>query len=422
MRHLRISKLFAGVSLLGLSGCAVAPAARGPAATALRAAGSSHAVAATCGPAAFDAAAVERRTGPATLQIAAGQNVGSGFVIDDPAGPLVVTNFHVVSGGAAQSARVTLPDGSAREAPLEVVMVSRETDLALLRPTANMGVRALSLKKELPGVGESVAAVGYPGVAGSAFLRTFEPGTITAAQRRLGVIDYIQTNANINPGNSGGPLVDSCARVVGVVTARSASTERLGLVIPTQAVDQLLALYHKPQLPPQQSAESDLQRLLTEVKFRRNDRAALYFTRNFVEKTENAQLTATSQSAQPKMKAFVADLRKRNLTPAKLGEKGLERELAAHLTPMEIQSLLLEDAVEQKKISSFDAASRFLAGHAADLFGNLDDIWLESSTTTPEGCIEAYVTAVGNGETRRYLVHLHHELGQWLVQFVKRMR
>jgi serine protease Do len=78
-------------------------------------------------------------------------------------------------------------------------------------------------------VGEGVAALSYPGVAGSAFVRTFEPGTVTAVQRHLGSVDFIQTNANINPGNSGGPLVDSCGKVVGVAAARHRSTERLGL-------------------------------------------------------------------------------------------------------------------------------------------------------------------------------------------------
>jgi hypothetical protein len=41
---------------------------------------------------------------------------------------------------------------------------------------------------------------------------------------------------------------------------------------------------------------------------------------------------------------------------------------------------------------------------------------------TKEGCVEAYVTAVGTSETRRYLVHMHLKLWQWLVEFTKRMR
>jgi len=379
--------------------------------------------AAECRASTFDAAAVERFTGPATLQIAAGQSVGSGFVIDDIEGQVVVTNFHVLANGTAPAgARLTLPDGSERLAPLKVVMVSREADLALLRPTSNIVAHPLRLKHELPGVGEGVAVIGYPGVAGSAFVRTFEPGTITAAQRHLGTADFIQTNANINPGNSGGPLVDSCGRVVGVVTARHASTERLGLVIPAQAVEQILVESHKPQLPPQKSAEVELQHLLTEVKFNRNGKAALYFSRTYVAKQTSAELAQVTQSANKKATALVADLKKRNLTPDKLGEQAMNKELASRLNQNEINALVLANAVSQNKLSSFDAASQYLAANAAELFGTVEDIWLENTSTTNEGCVEGYVTAVSSGETRRYLVHMHHELGQWLIQFVKRQR
>jgi len=402
-------------SCLAFAGCAARPIP--PAAS------SAPNPAAACRAGAFDAAAVEQVTGPATLQIAAGQSVGSGFVIDDTEGQVVVTNFHVLATGTAPAAaRLTLPDGSERMAPLEVVMVSREADLALLRPTSSIVAHPLRLKHELPGVGEGVAVVGYPGVAGSAFVRTFEPGTITAAQRHLGAVDFIQTNANINPGNSGGPLVDSCGRVVGVVTARHVSTERLGLVIPAQAVDQLLIEYHKPQLSPQKSAERDLQNLLTEVKFNRNGKAALYFGRNFIEKQTSAEFVQVAQSANKKATALLADLKKKNLPSDKRSEQALNQELSSRLNQNELNALALANAVSQNKLSPFDATSQFLAANAAELFGTVDDIWLENTSMTKEGCVEGYVTAVSSGETRRYLVHMHHELGQWLIQFIKRQR
>lgn len=416
MRKIRASVLCIGLSCLVFAGC-------GGARQAGHAASAAGIPAPVCRPGAFDAAAVERETASATLLIAAGQSVGSGFVVDDAGGQVVVTNFHVLAGGTGPaSARLTLPDGSERLAPLEVVMVSRDADLALLRPTADIGAHSLQLKSELPGVGEGVAAVGYPGVSGSTFVRTFEPGTITAAQRRLSSGDFIQTNANINPGNSGGPLVDSCGKVVGVVTARHKSTERLGLAIPAQAVNELLAAYHKPQPTPQKAAEAQIQALLTEVKFRRSDKAAQYFSRSFIEKQAGESLTRLSQSANAKAAILITDLRKKHLTPEKLGTQAVNKELSARWSADEAQAVVLTNAVSEKRISSFDAAGQFLATHASDLFGSVDDIWLENSSTTKEGCVEGYVTAIGDGETRRYVVHLHRELAQWQVEFVKRMR
>lgn len=416
MRNIRASVLCLSLSSLAFAGCSGAQQV-GPASSA------ASASAPVCRPGAFDAAAVERETAAATVQITAGQNVGSGFVIDDAAGQVIVTNFHVLAGGTAPAAaRLSLPDGSVRLVPLEVAMVARDADLALLRPSADIGTRALRLKSELPSVGEGVAAVGYPGVAGSTFVRTFEPGTITAAQRRLGATDYIQTNANINPGNSGGPLVDSCGAVVGVVTAKHKSTERLALAIPARAVDELLAAYHKPQLPPQKAAEVQLQGLLTEVKFRRSDKAAEYFSRSFVEKQVAGDLARVWQSANQKEEGLLADLRKKRLSPAKLGEQAMTKELSARLSSDEIQALVLANAVSQKKLSAIDAAGQFLTTHASDVFGSVDDIWLENTSLTKEGCVEGYVTASDAAETRRYVVHMHHELGQWQIEFVKRMR
>ncbi len=97
MRNIRASVLCLSLSSLAFAGCSGAQQA-GPASSA------ASASAPVCRPGAFDAAAVERKTAAATVQITAGQNVGSGFVIDDAAGQVIVTNFHVLAGGTAPAA------------------------------------------------------------------------------------------------------------------------------------------------------------------------------------------------------------------------------------------------------------------------------------------------------------------------------
>jgi S1-C subfamily serine protease len=195
----------------------------------------------------FNASLIEKQAGPATLLIATNAGTGSGFVIRDGQEQLVVSNYHVVAAGVGHVAVQALADGGQRRIPLEVVQVSRERDLALLRPSAKLSDQSLPLSAKAPDIGASVAAVGYPGVAGSNLALTFEPGTVTATERQLNAMSFIQTNANINPGNSGGPLVDGCGQVVGVVTALHNTTQRVGLVIPAQAVNELLAQYHQPK-------------------------------------------------------------------------------------------------------------------------------------------------------------------------------
>src|SRR6185369_1735561 len=68
-----------------------------------------------------------------------------------------------------------------------------------------------------------------------------------AAEGKLQVQDFLQTDAAINPGNSGGPLIDLYGQVIGINTAiatNSGGNEGIGFSIPSNLVqlvtDQLL--------------------------------------------------------------------------------------------------------------------------------------------------------------------------------------
>lgn len=409
------SALFGGLAFIFLNGCAGYP--RGKALTRPNVA---QATACVAGP--FNAAVVEHQAGPATVLVVTANGSGSGFVINDGREQLVVTNFHVVASGTQHFASLRMTDGGQRQTGLEVVQVDRDRDLALLRPVANLAATPLTLKAQPPSIGEGVAVVGYPGVAGSDLVLTFEPGTVTATERHIAALDFIQTNANINPGNSGGPLVDSCGQVVGVVAALHATTRRLGLVIPVSAVNELLNEYHKPQLAPQAAAEAQLQRFFTELKFRRSDKAAQYFTRGFIEKKMSAELVRLSQQATTRVTELKASLRKKGRDLLKLSPADAQKELTAHLSPAEIRALNLTNGIEAKQLNTYDASALLLADSAADILGPVDDIWLDSSNTTKEGCVEAYVSVTSGAQTRRYVVHLHHQIGQWLIEFINQAR
>lgn len=410
----RISALVGGLVLVLTAGCAgygqraVVVAATPPAAA--------------CMAGAFNASLVEKQAGPATVMLATNNGVGSGFVINDGSEQLVVTNYHVVAAGDQHFATQTMADGSQRRVPLEVVMVERDRDLALLRPAAKLGSPSLPLSAKSPDIGASVAVVGYPGVAGSSFTLTFEPGTVTATQRQLSSLDFIQTNANINPGNSGGPLVDACGEVVGVVTARHATADRVGLVIPAQAVTALLGKYHQPQATPEVAAQAQLQRLFTEVKFRRSDKVPQFFTRNFFGKRVLDRMSRSLTSYNEKFDKLQAALKKRGRDATKLTREQLAAETVVKFTRDELDAAELGVGIAQKKLTPLDAAYQLIAARGADMFGELDDIWAESASLTKEGCIDAYVTASSSAQTRRYVVHLHRENGEWLVEYVNQMR
>src|SRR2546421_7180228 len=161
----------------------------------------------------------------------------------------IVTNAHVV--GGAQRVEVVLPNpevGSSLEAalstrtrvaPAQIVGVSKELDLAVIKVDAGK-LPALSLAdyRKL-GQGEMVFAFGSPeGLRNSVTM-----GVVSAVARQIDAdspLVYIQTDTAINPGNSGGPLVNVNGEVVGVNTfilSQSGGNEGLGFAIPSRVVN-----------------------------------------------------------------------------------------------------------------------------------------------------------------------------------------
>src|SRR5437868_2177525 len=172
--------------------------------------------------------------------------IGSGFVIEESG--YIMTNAHVVNG--AQRVQVVLPNPSAessleaalstraRIASAQIVGVSRELDLALVKVDAGaLPALPLANYRKL-GQGEMVFAFGSPeGLRNSVTM-----GVVSAVARQTdpdSPLVYIQTDAAINPGNSGGPLVNVDGQVVGVSTfilSQSGGNEGLGFAIPSGVV------------------------------------------------------------------------------------------------------------------------------------------------------------------------------------------
>jgi serine protease DegQ len=169
-------------------------------------------------------------------------SLGSGVVIDADRG-LILTNHHVIE--SADAMHVTLHNGRRVEA--ELIGSDPETDIALLRVTAEALTEIPLADSDALRVGDFVVAVGSPfGLA-----QTVTSGIVSALGRTgLGIEGYesfIQTDASINPGNSGGPLVNLNGELVGLNTAILApggGNVGIGFAIPTNmvriVVDQIL--------------------------------------------------------------------------------------------------------------------------------------------------------------------------------------
>jgi hypothetical protein len=217
-------------------------------------------------------------------------------------------------------------------------------------------------------------------------------------------------------------MVDRCGRVAGVVSLKHLETDRVGLVVPADAVARLVARYRAPRPAPRAAVERQLQNLLTEVRFRRNDRAARYFGAAYTQETAWDLLSTVAKAAGEKTTALHAQLSTQGRDPMKMSSAAVERELAKRLSEQETLALKLTLATQQRRLSPREAASKFLESVAADQFGAFDDLWLDDARSSKEGCMDAYVTAATARGQRRFVLHLHDEWGEWLVQTLTQVR
>ena len=160
------------------------------------------------------------------------ESAGSGIIISqNDSELLVVTNNHVVEG--SDTLTVTFNDGNSVEAQIKGTDSAR--DLAVVAvPLDKISDDTMNaIKVATLGDSDSLK-VGEPAIAiGNAlgYGQSVTTGIVSATGRTIDGFDgeYIQTDAAINPGNSGGALLNMEGEVVGINSAKLASTEVEGM-------------------------------------------------------------------------------------------------------------------------------------------------------------------------------------------------
>jgi S1-C subfamily serine protease len=152
-------------------------------------------------------------------------------VVDPNGGTVTVTYF-------AKSGEKTAKSG---EKQATVVFQDGAQDVAILKvdkPPASM--KAATIAKSDPAPGAKVYAIGSPGLAGQSLDQSITEGLVSASDRDLGGLKFLQHSAAVNPGNSGGPLLDMNGEIVGIVMLK-ARMENVGFAIPASRLREILS-------------------------------------------------------------------------------------------------------------------------------------------------------------------------------------
>lgn len=175
------------------------------------------------------------------------ESAGSGIIIgQNDTELLIATNAHVVEN--ANTLTVCFIDEAAYEA--QIKGSDRDNDIAIIAVSLNSlsGSTLDAIKVAKIGdsnalqIGEQVVAIGNA----LGYGQSVTTGIVSALDRNIdgeeGGTNYIQTDAAINPGNSGGALLNMSGELIGINSAKLASTkiEGMGYAIPISVANPIM--------------------------------------------------------------------------------------------------------------------------------------------------------------------------------------
>jgi serine protease Do len=178
------------------------------------------------------------------------EGAGSGFFINREGD--IISNYHVVAN--ASSIQIQIPSFGMERFDMELIGVSPERDIALLKVTKEAKEKIIKKLGAIPflKLGDSdhilrsqeVLALGYP--LGQTRLKSTLG--IVSGRERLGYFGYIQITAPLNPGNSGGPAVNTMGEVIGINSRGIMEAQNVGYIIPINEVKSALDDLRKVKL------------------------------------------------------------------------------------------------------------------------------------------------------------------------------
>lgn len=164
---------------------------------------------------------------------------GSGIILDTEG--YILTSSQTAN-KTSRDVMVSLNNG--KEVEGKVVWSDQELDLSVIKITS-LDLKAAVLGDSMKvNVGDQAVVVGNQ--AGLSFQRTAAAGVINGVNRSIFIAEdklmegLLQTDAVIGQGSSGGPLINIKGEVIGMITTKVSSYDRLGFAVPINIVKPIL--------------------------------------------------------------------------------------------------------------------------------------------------------------------------------------
>jgi S1-C subfamily serine protease len=158
---------------------------------------------------------------------------GTGFIVRQG---IVATNAHVIAHEPSRALQIYFPSEPDKDRvplPARLRYKDARRDLALLAVQTSLSPLELS-RSHVFQRGEDITIIGSPGLGGGQVLPNAVTRGVMSTEYQLQGHRYYQLSAAVNPGNSGGPAFNASGLVIGVVTAKAAQLESIGLCIPAE--------------------------------------------------------------------------------------------------------------------------------------------------------------------------------------------
>jgi S1-C subfamily serine protease len=162
---------------------------------------------------------------------------GTGFFVSSDG--FILTSAHVVAG--CQHISIWQADGAER--PSHIVAADRRRDVALLWMDGGRTGGSVAVAPGSPKAGEEVFTMGFGTIATLPLAPVLVEGSLVGLGTAQTGNRVLVIRARLHAGNSGGAVLAGNGSLVGMIVGRDEQNKELGIAIPRDEIEILLAAY-----------------------------------------------------------------------------------------------------------------------------------------------------------------------------------